>query len=217
MILMSDENVHVGDHVWGCAFELSKKKFKVKQDMKPTYGVITDQDFNTKCDSQKPYTGMYELRFVPLDEDGNLRFHRWKIVDLTASVYETKERAEAIYKEMILKEISRLLFKGQRILDTYIQDGPDVSGWWEQVYDDLTKRICSTTPAAYSNNDGLAEFTVGFAVDGRYYAHVRAKDPDEAKSRANDAFMDADFGELECIDSKPINCEDDAGNVTDYD
>lgn len=59
-------------------------------------------------------------------------------------------------------------------------------------------------------------YVVGIAIDGRYYARVDAENPDEAKKKAIEAYMDADFGELECIDCIPVNAEDENGNWTDF-
>lgn len=58
-------------------------------------------------------------------------------------------------------------------------------------------------------------YSVGFAVDGRFYARVHAADAQAAVKEATYAFQDADFGELECIDAQAVNVEDEDGNLTD--
>lgn len=55
-------------------------------------------------------------------------------------------------------------------------------------------------------------YVVSLAINGRYYAHVFAKDPKEAENKANDACSDADFGELETIDWTTDHVEDPDGN-----
>ena len=65
--------------------------------------------------------------------------------------------------------------------------------------------------------DGMMKtFTVGFAVEGRYYVTVKALNAEDAKERAMNEVFDADFGDLEDIDSDPINAEDERGNLVDF-
>ena len=60
------------------------------------------------------------------------------------------------------------------------------------------------------------KYGVGIAVDGRVYIEVEANDFADAKEKANDIFMDLDFGQLECIDWHNVNAEDENGNFIDY-
>ena len=60
------------------------------------------------------------------------------------------------------------------------------------------------------------KYVVGIAVDGRVYIEVEANDFADAKEKANDIFMDMDLGQLECIDWKNVNAEDENGNMIDY-
>lgn len=60
------------------------------------------------------------------------------------------------------------------------------------------------------------KYYVSIAVDGRVYCEVEARDPEEAKEKAEEAFFEADLGELECIDTAFVNCEDEDGNLIDY-
>lgn len=59
-------------------------------------------------------------------------------------------------------------------------------------------------------------YYVTYAVDGRFTAEVEADSIEEAKAKAESKYYDADFGQLECIDSYPVNCEDEEGNLTDF-
>lgn len=60
------------------------------------------------------------------------------------------------------------------------------------------------------------KYVVGIAVDGRVYIEVEANDFADAKEKANDIFMDMNLGQLECIEWKNVNAEDENGNMIDY-
>ncbi len=60
------------------------------------------------------------------------------------------------------------------------------------------------------------KYIVGIAVDGRVYIEVEANDFADAKEKANDIFMDMNLGQLECIEWKNVNAEDENGNMIDY-
>ena len=60
------------------------------------------------------------------------------------------------------------------------------------------------------------KYIVGIAVDGRVYIEVEADDFADAKEKANDIFMDMNLGQLECIEWKNVNAEDENGNMIDY-
>jgi hypothetical protein len=59
-------------------------------------------------------------------------------------------------------------------------------------------------------------YEVSVRVDGRYQVTVRAASLEEARVRACEAVVDADFGELECIEWEAINAADEEGNIHDY-
>lgn len=59
-------------------------------------------------------------------------------------------------------------------------------------------------------------YYVTYAVDGRFTAEVEADSIEEAKAKAEYQYYDANFGQLECIDAYPVNCEDEEGNLTDF-
>ena len=59
-------------------------------------------------------------------------------------------------------------------------------------------------------------YTVSMKVDGRIDVEVDAATPEEAFEKAKDAFMDVDMKDVEYVDSKPVNCTDEIGNLTDY-
>lgn len=69
------------------------------------------------------------------------------------------------------------------------------------------------TPGAEDGGDD--EYVVSLAVDGRYYAHVRAGSPREAMDKGNEACAEADFGDLEAIDWSVDHVEDPDGNFID--
>lgn len=59
-------------------------------------------------------------------------------------------------------------------------------------------------------------YYVTYAIDGRFTCEVEADNPKDAKNKAEEKYYDADFGDLECVDAYPVNCEDEKGNLTDY-
>ena len=60
-------------------------------------------------------------------------------------------------------------------------------------------------------------YWVTFAVDGRFTAEVKAKNPEEASKKAEIEYYDADFGELhDIVAYKAVNCEGDDGSFVDY-
>ena len=60
------------------------------------------------------------------------------------------------------------------------------------------------------------EFWVSMKIDGRYHTPVRATDLETAAEKAKACFVEADFGELECIDSEIVNITDEDNNIHDY-
>ena len=60
-------------------------------------------------------------------------------------------------------------------------------------------------------------FYASIAIDGRYEAEVDAENFENAKEKAIEKYIDADFDELECIDCKPINAAREDGEFKDYD
>lgn len=60
------------------------------------------------------------------------------------------------------------------------------------------------------------EFWVSMKIDGRYHTPVRATDLETAAEKAKVCFIEADFGELECIDSEIVNITDEDDNIHDY-
>ena len=60
-------------------------------------------------------------------------------------------------------------------------------------------------------------YIVSISVDGRIDIEVdSASSPEEAKRIAMSKFMDANLGDLECIDYKPVNATDEDDNLTDF-
>lgn len=60
------------------------------------------------------------------------------------------------------------------------------------------------------------KFCVGIAVNGRAYITVNARNPEEAKQKAEYAFQEFDIGNIECVDWKAINAECEDGERTDF-
>ena len=58
----------------------------------------------------------------------------------------------------------------------------------------------------------MEDYYVTFKLDARYIAHVRAKNKEEALKKAEDKYINADFGEATDIDGEPIIVEDEKGN-----
>lgn len=56
------------------------------------------------------------------------------------------------------------------------------------------------------------KYYVTFKIDARYIAEVEANSLEEALEKADDAYMDADFGVAEDIDGEAIIVEDEKGN-----
>ena len=61
------------------------------------------------------------------------------------------------------------------------------------------------------------KFYVSIAIDGRYEIEVDSENFEDAKNKAINKYIDADFGELECINCKPVNAEREDGEFKDYD
>ena len=61
------------------------------------------------------------------------------------------------------------------------------------------------------------KYTVSIAVDGRIDITVDAADPNEAREKAETAFMDADLSKMDIVDTIAVNCSDEDGNIVkDY-
>ena len=61
----------------------------------------------------------------------------------------------------------------------------------------------------------MNKYCVGYKVTGRYFAFVEAESVEEAKEKAEEKFLDADFGDLEDIgdsETEQINVTDLEGN-----
>ena len=58
----------------------------------------------------------------------------------------------------------------------------------------------------------MADFYVTFRLDARYVAKVKAETLEEAIAKAEDEYLDADFGAAEDIDGYPTIVEDENGN-----
>ena len=56
------------------------------------------------------------------------------------------------------------------------------------------------------------KYYVTFKVDARYIAGVDTENIEDAKSKALEAFQEADFGDAEDIDGDAIVVEDEKGN-----
>lgn len=59
----------------------------------------------------------------------------------------------------------------------------------------------------------MAKYIVSMAVDGRIDVEVDAESVAEAFKVAEDAFMEADLKNMEVVDSRPVNCSDEDGNI----
>lgn len=77
------------------------------------------------------------------------------------------------------------------------------------------KEIITPDNPVHDESSELHDFSVAFKIDGRFYARVMAPDTETALTLGNEAYMDADFGALECIDAEPIHLEDESGNYID--
>lgn len=60
------------------------------------------------------------------------------------------------------------------------------------------------------------KYTVSMKVEGRIYIEVEANSTGEAFEKANDEFETADLAKMEYVDSCPVNCTDENGDITDY-
>ena len=56
------------------------------------------------------------------------------------------------------------------------------------------------------------KYYVTLKIEARYVVGVEADNVDDARDRAIDEYMDADFGEAQDIEAEPIIVEDDLGN-----
>jgi len=58
----------------------------------------------------------------------------------------------------------------------------------------------------------MGKFYVTYKIEARYIAEVEAENLEEAKSKAESEYIDADFGKAEDIDGEAIIVEDENGN-----
>lgn len=63
----------------------------------------------------------------------------------------------------------------------------------------------------------MKKFFVSMRVDGRVTVEVEAKDAQDAFDKATERWEseDFDFNKMDIVDSYPVNCEDEDGNLTD--
>lgn len=69
-----------------------------------------------------------------------------------------------------------------------------------------------TTPAQDEGAGDKSVFYVKYRIEGRYTAAVHAKNAEEAKSIAREAWESADFGEVCDVDGTIVGVEDENGN-----
>lgn len=62
------------------------------------------------------------------------------------------------------------------------------------------------------------KYIVSMKVEGRIDVEVEAENSDEAFEKAKNEFMNIEIGKdnFEFVDSEPVNCSDENGNLTDY-
>lgn len=61
------------------------------------------------------------------------------------------------------------------------------------------------------------KYIVSMRVEGRVQVEVEAESPTEAFGAAEVEFEDVELGKnFEYVDSEPVNCTDENGNLTDY-
>lgn len=84
--------------------------------------------------------------------------------------------------------------------------------------DEISDYLSDTTDFCHKGFDlvELRPYYVSIAVDARANVKVYATNPDDAKEKANDAFMDFQCGDLEIVDTSPVTCEGPDGVLTDY-
>ena len=84
--------------------------------------------------------------------------------------------------------------------------------------DEISDYLSDTTGFCHMEFDliELHPYYVSLAVETRANIKVYAVNPEDAKGKAENAFMDFECGDLEIIDVSPVNCEDEHGNLTDY-
>lgn len=58
----------------------------------------------------------------------------------------------------------------------------------------------------------MSKYYVTYKIEARYIAEVEADSLEEAKKKAEDEYISADFGEAEDIDGDAIIVEDENGN-----
>ena len=62
----------------------------------------------------------------------------------------------------------------------------------------------------------MAKFTMSVRTRGYFHVEVEAESYDEAKRKAEEAWSEADFGELEAIDGDVYSAESVEDNVVHY-
>lgn len=62
------------------------------------------------------------------------------------------------------------------------------------------------------------KYTISMRVDGRIDIEVDADSVEEAFEKAEERWQtdDFDFNKMDIVDSEPVNCTDENGDLTDY-
>lgn len=106
--------------------------------------------------------------------------------------------------------------KGREALMAFVgSDAPDTEEELEKAFWTTYSNMPEDKFLQVLNENSIRIWDAAFAIDGRYYCTVWARNQEEAEEAAKDCYYDADFGDLECIDSEFDHIEDDNGNILD--
>lgn len=120
------------------------------------------------------------------------------------------------YADAVEKLIEVLNAEGPEAIKAFI--GDDVPETEEGIRRAILKVYSDMSEDEFLNTlkeHGLRQWFASFVIDGRYCAGVWAKDQEEAEKEAKNCYYAADFGDLECVDSKIDHIEDDRENFLD--
>ena len=100
-------------------------------------------------------------------------------------------------------------------------DAKAISAMLEELADALNKLVHGkpvSNAEIIAQDDGLVEYTVSIAIDGRLDVTVRAPRGDFEKARELALFeiCDADIKDLEVVGERAVNAEDEFGEFHDY-
>ena len=172
-----------------------------------------------------PFEFEDEKDYIELDEDSSPNFYVESFKSFSATdqssidIELTPDTAVMLFTEQSKnKETTTVFFTTKPIIEKYCKTPFDKI--MKSYSNSLAKTILSATQFESENKTGFTidakeifePLWVTMKVEGRFIATVFARNAEAAIDQAVKQYQDADFGELEDIDSEAIIVEDEKGN-----